>query len=288
MRHHLPYDDTFKAAIVNRVLMGETPTVISRKEDINEKTIRKWVKDSPSAIVASPVITSHSGKVVMVIPDMHHPFCHPHALPFLKAAKAKYQPDQFVCLGDEVDFHALSRYDHDPNGLSPGGELKAAIEELIPFYLEFPKMLVCESNHTVRGHKKAFASGIPSAFLAHISTVLNAPDGWKWANHWNIDGVRYFHGDAGRSGQYAHIQYLKAFKQSLVIGHVHSFAGVAWEGDKFAVNSGCLISEDKYAFAYARNMAIRPSLGCSIVVNGKSAQFIPMLTDENGNWTGEI
>lgn len=224
----------------------------------------------------------------MALPDQHHPFCHLDALSFCVAVKQKYQPTEFVCLGDEVDFHAFSRYPKDPNGLSPGNELSAAIEGLIPFYKEFPVMKVCESNHTTRAHKLAFQSGLPSAFMNHIATVLNAPDGWKWANYWEIDGVRYFHGDAGRSGQYAHLHYLKAFKQSVVIGHIHSYAAVSWEGKYFAVNSGCLIDESAYAFAYGKNLPNKPNLGCSIIFEGRNAVFIPMLTDSHNRWIGRL
>lgn len=235
-----------------------------------------------------PLQTVSTHSTVLVIPDMHHPFAHPDALAFLKAVKAKYNPSTFVCLGDEIDAHALSRYPKDPNGLSAGSELTAAIDALIPFYIEFPNMLVCESNHTVRGHKLAFQAGLPQAFLKHISTILNAPDGWVWAAKHIVDDVVYIHGDAGRSGQYAHIHYMKAFKQSVVIGHIHSYAGVNMEGELFGMNAGCLIDDTKYCFAYAKNMPIRVNLGCGIVFGGMAAQFIPMITDANNRWTGML
>lgn len=287
------YTPEVRNAAIKRVIAGETKTSVHQDTKIAYCTISKWVREyklnsTDSARIIPPHIKNPQYNTVLVIPDMHHPFAHPHALVFLKAVRDKYNPTDFLCLGDEVDFHALSRWPHDPNGLSAGHELKESIEALIPFYLEFPNMKVCESNHTVRGQKAAFGAGIPSAFMNHIATVLNAPDGWKWANHWEIDGVRYIHGDSGKSGQNAHIQYLKVFKQSVVIGHIHSYAGVSWEGNHFAVNSGCLIDSTKYAFAYAKNMPIPPSLGCTLVFGGKRATFIPMLLDSNGNWTGEL
>jgi len=225
--------------------------------------------------------------VVMAIPDLHCPFHHEDALEFLKAVRDKYQPQTVVCLGDEIDAHALSRYPKDPNGMSAGQEISAAREALYPFYREFPNVLVCESNHTVRGHKLAFEAGIPQAFLSHISTILNAPEGWKWANKHLVDGVLYIHGDAGRSGQYAHIHYVKAFKKSVVIGHIHSYAGVNYEGHLFGMNAGCLIDTSKYCFAYAKNMPIEVNLGCGVVMGGQTAQFIPMRL-KDGRWTGEL
>jgi hypothetical protein len=299
MKYIEPYPEEYKRKFVEDYLAGKVTILgFSRQEGAPmAKTLRRWVKqanapnekgDAGHAPLSKQSVVNIHGETVLAIPDMHHPFCHPDALAFLQLVRRTYQPTKIVCLGDEVDFHALSKYPKDPNGLSPGGELSRAIEALIPFYREFPEVLVCESNHTVRGHKLAFQAGIPQAFLAHISAVLNAPDGWKWASSWEIDGVRYFHGDAGRSGQYAHLAYLKAFKQPVVIGHIHSYGGVNFEGNHFAVNSGCLIDEAAYCFAYAKNMPIRPSLGCTIVSGGKSAHFIPMLLDSNQRWIGRL
>lgn len=219
---------------------------------------------------------------------MHHPFAHPDALEFLKAVKKRFKPNVYVCLGDELDFQSLSRFPKNPDMPSAGMELSAGIEGLIPFYREFPQMKVCISNHTIRGHRTAFGAGLPEAFMKHISTILNAPDGWEWADEWIIDDVMYFHGDRGKSGQQAHIAYLKGFKRSIVIGHLHAFSAVSWEGKHFAVNSGCLIDPQSPAFNYARGRAPGVSLGCTLVFHGTAAYFLPLHTDRFGRWTGSL
>lgn len=226
--------------------------------------------------------------VVLVIPDLHCPFEHPDAIDFLRAVKRRFLPSMFVCLGDEIDAHAFSRYPMDPDGLSAGQELQAAVDHLLPFYLEFPEMLVCESNHTVRPWKKAFDAGLPKAFMPTVAKILRAPDEWVWSDRHEIDGVLYIHGDNGKSGQYAHINYAKQRKGSVVIGHMHSYAGVNYEGDYFAMNTGCLIDPVAYCFKYAKNMLNGVNLGCGLVFNGKSAHFIPMHLDESGRWTGKL
>lgn len=226
-------------------------------------------------------------EVVLAIPDLHCPFEHPDALEFLKTVRDKFKPTKIVCLGDEADFAGFSRFPKDPDGLGPGLELQKAIEHLIPFYLAFPKAMVCFSNHTVRPLKMMFMAGLPEAMYPTYSTLLNAPDGWSWADHWMIDGVRYFHGE-GRSGQYAHINFLRGYKTSVVHGHVHSWGSVSHDGVLFAVNSGCLIDETAYCFKYARTMVTRPSLGCSIINKGRGAQFIPMILDDKRRWIGEL
>lgn len=227
-------------------------------------------------------------QTVLAIPDMHHPFTHPDALPFLLEVRRTKRTTLALCLGDEIDAHAFSNYPMDPDGLSAGQELRAAIDSLQPFYREFPEMLVCESNHTVRPWKRAFEAGLPASFLPTYSAILQAPDGWRWAARHIVDGVLYIHGDNGRSGQYAALHYMKQAKQPVVIGHIHSYAGVNYEGEHFGVNAGCLIDETAYCFKYARNMLVKVNLGCAVVYEGKYAEFVPMRCDAHGRWMGRL
>jgi hypothetical protein len=74
----------------------------------------------------------------------------------------------------------------------------------------------------------------------------------------------------------------------VVIGHIHAYASVFYEGKHFAMNAGCLIDKEAYAFKYARGALLDVSLGCGIVVNGTHAHFIPMHLDENNRWTGSL
>lgn len=298
------YDEAYKAEVVGRVRGGETPEAISRGADApRAATIREWVvRDGhrsdraavirkhvrPQPEIQSPQITPHAGKRVLVIPDMHHPFCHPDALDFLTAVRDAYRTDAVVCLGDELDAHAFSRYPMDPDGMTAGKELKEGVEHLRPFYLAFPDVLVCESNHTVRPWKKAFDAGLPAAFLPAVSKILDAPDGWVWKRSHSVDGVLYTHGDNGKSGQYAAANYMKQAKQSVVIGHVHAYGSVFWEGPHFGMNAGCLIDRDAYCFKYAKGALLDVSIGCGVVIEGRAAYFVPMDMDDHRRWTGKL
>lgn len=306
---------------VEAVKRGASYSAVAKHIGADKEHVAKWCKDPEKWCVdknaeaiaqafrkeegvapksAAPSFVNHTefsdnsssqgmlDSIVMAIPDLHCPFEHPDALAFLKAVRAQYKPTTFVCLGDEIDAHAFSRFPKDPDGLTGGQEMQRAREHLLPFYLEFPNMLVCESNHTVRPWKIAFEHGLPASFLPTYAAFMNAPDGWVWQSRHEVDGVLYIHGDAGKSGQYAHVHYVKAFKKSVVIGHIHSYAGVAYEGNLFGANSGCLIDATAYCFKYAKNMPISVNLGCTLVFNGKHAQFIPMHLDEHGRWTGKL
>jgi hypothetical protein len=126
---------------------------------------------------------------VLAVPDLHHPFCHKHALEFVLDVKARFKCDTVVQLGDELDMAALSRYDSDPDGMSAGDELKAAKVSLKPWFKAIPKLKLVESNHTIRPFKKAFSAGIPKAYLKSYSEFLDAPSGWSWEPRLFIDGV---------------------------------------------------------------------------------------------------
>lgn len=230
-------------------------------------------------------------EVVMAIGDLHYPFAHTDHLDFLKAVKKLYKPTQIVCMGDELDVAAISNYDPNPDGYSPGQEIEAALKEMDKLYAVFPQVKVCTSNHTARPYKRASKVGIPSMFLKSYAEWLQAPKGWSWHDNIEIDGVLYNHGE-GYSGRNAAIDFAKENRQSGVIGHIHSFAGIQFTANQktliWGMNVGCLIDVDQYAFLYAKHSKAKPVLGVGIVDRGVPI-FIPMVLDaKNGRWTGKL
>lgn len=225
-------------------------------------------------------------EVVLAIGDLHAPFEHPDALEFLRWVKKKYQPTRVVCMGDEIDAHALSDYDHDPDGDGPGKELERAIAHLGAFYDEFPKVLVCTSNHTARPFRKAYKHGLPKALFRSYREFLEAPKGWFWEDKFEIDGVVYQHGDPF-TGKDAAIKAAQGNMQSTVIGHVHSFAGIQYNANHkhlyYGFNVGCLIDSKTYAFSYGKNLPNKPIIGAGVINKGVPV-FIPMLMDARGRW----
>ena len=229
-------------------------------------------------------------EVVLVIPDLQIPYEHPDALDFVLAVGGAVDFTRVVCVGDEVDQMALSRFDPDPDGDSAGTELTNTVARLRDWYDLFPHVEVCESNHTNRVYKKAFAAGIPGRYIRSIGEWLEAPDTWSWAQHIDIDGVRYEHGDA-QGGMYAARNLAIRNRQSTVIGHHHSHGGVFYVSNDdemiFGMNVGCLIDRNSVAFKYGRHAAFKPTLGCGVVINGVP-YFVPMLLNKNERWTGEV
>lgn len=229
---------------------------------------------------------------VLVIPDLHLPFEHPDAIDFVSAVAEKYKTNCVVNLGDEVDFHAMSaKYIADPSGMSPYDELVAAKEKLKKIYKLFPAVKVCTSNHTSRPFRKAKAYGIPSVFIRSYHDFFEAPDTWEWEEFHDIDGIRYEHGE-GVSGQYAHVKLATINRQSVVHGHVHSWASISYLNNItnrqiFGMNSGCLIDLKQYAFEYAKNILHKPVLACSAVIEG--APYLEIMDIKvNGRWAGKL
>lgn len=227
---------------------------------------------------------------VLAIPDLHIPFNHKDALDFLVALAKKQRPDRIVCLGDEVDQHSISDHDHDPDGMSPGDELRAALAGIAPFYQAFPTVSVCVSNHGARPYRRAFKSGIPRAYLRDYHEFMQAPSGWKWADRWDVDGVAYQHGE-GVSGALGALKMAEANACPTVIGHIHAHAGVAFSATSGALtwglNCGWLGYRKAYAMAYGKHILKRGILGAGII-NRAVPTFVPMLLDRHGRWTGRL
>lgn len=230
---------------------------------------------------------------VLVIPDLQIPYEHKDALRFVQTVHDEIVPDatRIVCIGDEVDQHALSRFDPDPDADGAGPELLLAVRRLRRWYDAFPEVDVCMSNHTRRVYKKAFHAGIPEAYLRPVNEWIEAPEGWIWhEREVVVGGVRYEHGDA-QGGMYAARTLAVRNRQSTVIGHHHSHGGINYIANDdeliFGMNAGCLIDIRSPAFKYAKLAAFKPTLGCGVVINGVP-YWIPMLTRKNGRWTGEL
>lgn len=213
----------------------------------------------------------------LVIPDFHAPFNHKGAVEFLLQLKEEYEPDEVVCIGDEIDQHNWGR--HGRHADLPGGneEIAKAIEQLQPLFEEFPDVKVCRSNHGDRAFKAAGRQNMPSRLVRTVKEVLDAPDGWVWAPEWIVDDVLYCHGE-GVSGPNGASTMATRNLCSTVIGHLHAFGGVQWlAGPRksiFAANTGCLIDPKSPAFEYYKGPK-RPVLGAMVVLD-RVPHFIPL------------
>lgn len=216
---------------------------------------------------------------------------HPDSWAFLRAIKAKYNPDRVICLGDEIDGHALSFHESDPDLDSAGPELERAIQFLKPIYKLFPKVDVLESNHGSLVYRKAKTAGIPRRALKTYRDTLSAPRGWVWSFDLRI---------RMSNGQWLYAHHGKTNKQGAlsqregvcsVQGHFHSkFHCTFWRNSQglfFDIHAGCLIDHDSLAFAYGKSTMEKGIVGCFMILNGQPLP-IPMMQNQRGRWTGEL
>jgi predicted MPP superfamily phosphohydrolase len=218
--------------------------------------------------------------LVLNVSDLHAPYQHKDAWDFLRDINKQCKPDIAVLGGDEMELAGMSFHEHNPNMPGSSDEFELGKSELKKgLYKIFPKMHCLTSNHTSRGFRRAFKFGIPSQFLRDYKDLLEAPKEYQWRDHWEFDGVLYLHGETF-SGKNGAIKAAMEHRQSVVLNHIHLWGGVQYvrskQGQIFGANSGCLIDCDAMAFRYAKHYATKPTLGVTLVEDGKEAHFITM------------
>ncbi len=224
---------------------------------------------------------------VGIIADTHEPFCHPQYREFCYKTFNKYKVNKIIHIGDEVDNYALSYHEKDPDADSGIIEAEKAQKNMNGWYRTFPNVDVIVGNHSALPYRQATTAGIPKRFMKAYEEVWNAPKGWKWMMDKEVDHVLYTHG-TGLSGQNGAINKAVRSRQSVVIGHIHSFGGVSYHASDndliFGLNVGCGINTRAYAFEYGKNFTNKPTLGCGIVLEGFQAFFIPMYLGKKYEW----
>lgn len=228
---------------------------------------------------------------VLLISDLHIPYHHPDSLNFLQYLKDKYNPTRVICLGDEVDHHALSFHDHDPDLPSAGDELKRALPIIAKLKEMFPVMDILESNHGSLAYRKSYAHGIPKQYLKTYNQVLGVDNNWKWWFDMTITLPN------GNKCYLHHGKNVNITKTSQIMGmcsvggHYHESFKVEYWGNPnglyWGLQAGCLIDDDALAFNYNNCNLKRPIIGTGLIIDSLPV-LEPMVLDENGRWvTGE-
>lgn len=217
-----------------------------------------------------------------IIGDTHLPFVHPMYLRFCEDTFEQYNVTKIHHIGDVVDGHAISFWEHDPDGHSAGREAELAYESLEAWKESFPVATVTIGNHDERHFRVARKAGLPTRYLKDYKGIWDTPR-WKWDFVHMIDGVYCTHG-TNVSGKDAAFNLASQKRTSVAIGHTHTHGGVKWHSNYhdtiFGLNVGCGIDIRSYVFAYGRDLPIRPMLGCGIIIDGWQPIFVPMRCGE--------
>jgi len=220
---------------------------------------------------------------VLIAGDLHFPFHRKGYLEFLKKVYKEYNCDYVVQIGDFLDQYCFTRYVRNPDALGAKQEFEVAREEAQKFFKAFPEGYITLGNHDARLAKRMAEVGIPEWVLKAYAEMIGMPDEWGLGGEVYIDDVRYFHGE-GLSGNTE--LAVRKVGHSVVYGHTHkgSLSFKAMKKDLlFAMNVGCLIDQNTYAFEYAKHALEKSFIGCGVVIDGKQPILIPMNLDVQGS-----
>lgn len=229
----------------------------------------------------------HDNSRILLISDLHIPYHHQDAIAFLLHLKEKYKPTRVICLGDEVDGHALSFHDSDPDLPSAGDEIRQALPVIAELFKIFPKMDILESNHGSLVWRKAKVFGIPKHYIKSYNEVLGVDSGWKWSFDLTVDlpnGQKcYMH--HGKTSNI--IQLSQQMGMNATQGHYHETFKIDYWGNStglyWGMQCGCLIDDDKLAFNYNNVNIKRPIIGTGLIIDSMPV-LEPMRLNKDGRW----
>ena len=211
---------------------------------------------------------------ILVIGDLHEPFCLDGYLDFCKKVYAENNCNKVVFIGDIIDNHYSSYHESSADGFGGKYELDQAIKKLRKWYKAFPNADVTLGNHDRIIIRKAQTSNIPSKWIKDFNEVLEVPK-WNFVTDVYYDGVRYVHGDkSGKPRMSA-----KRDMVSTVSGHYHTDMYVEWFFGKtraiFGMAVGCGIDSKSYAMGYMQG-GKKEAIGVGVVLGGHTAYNVKM------------
>lgn len=228
---------------------------------------------------------------ILFISDLHIPYHHPDAFAFLKEIKRVYKPTRIICSGDEVDNHATSMHDSDPDLHSAGDELRSAKKHISELHKMFPKMDILESNHGSLYFRRAKKYGLPVGAIKSYNELWEVGSGWKWHEDMTITlpNRQQLYMCHGKNKNCMILS--KNMGMSAMQGHYHGQFSIQYWGNpnqlNWAATAGCLIDPHSLAFAYGKLHLERPVIGCIIVVDSHPI-LLPMILNKNGRWVGHL
>ena len=243
-------------ARIRREIISETTTV--KKPDYN-----KYIKLDVPYVAIKP--NTYNKDNILVIGDLHEPFCLKGYLEHCKAMQKKHNCGTVIFIGDIIDNHYTSYHETDPDGYGAGEELNRAIDKIGRWYGAFPDATVLIGNHDRLIYRKAYSSGVSRRWIRDLNEVLHTPN-WNFVEEIVINDVCYNHGEGGTAKT-----RMKNEMQSQVQGHLHSQFYIEYSVSPvamlFSVQVGCGIDRKAYAMAYGKNYK-KPVIGCAVVING--------------------
>lgn len=294
-------ESNWKLEAIKLAKTGKSWRKISTEIGVSKSTVSDYLRKEFSQVVldsrkASDIYSvrkgdnvEHDNSRILLISDLHIPYHHQDAVEFLVHLKEKYNPTRVICLGDEVDGHALSFHDNDPDLPSAGDEIRQALPVIAELFKIFPQMDILESNHGSLVWRKAKVFGIPKHYIKSYNEVLGVDSGWKWSFDLTVDlpnGQKcYMH--HGKTSNI--IQLSQQMGMCASQGHYHETFKIDYWGNStglyWGMQCGCLIDDNKLAFNYNNVNIKRPIIGTGLIIDSMPV-LEPMRLNSEGRWVG--
>ena len=201
---------------------------------------------------------------VLVIGDLHEPFCLDEYLDWCLEQYETYNCNEVVFIGDVIDNHYSSYHETSADGMGGADELDLAIKKIARWYDVFTKATVIIGNHDRLIMRKAQTSAIPSKWIKSYKEVLEVPN-WDFVERYEKNGIQFLHGEGGTARSKC-----RADMMNTVQGHLHTQAYTEhYVGKRFRIYGtqvGCGINHESYAMAYAK-YGKKPAIGCAVILN---------------------
>ena len=237
-----------------------------RRETIGKKAVRHLKQKR-----VSPYLDGNPNNV-LVIGDIHEPFCLDGYLEFCRKQQEKFDCGTIVFIGDVIDSHFSSFFPSNPDGFGAGEELERAVNKLHDWHNTFPNAVVTIGNHDRIAARKLYSSGVSARWIKPIEEVIGCPS-WRFVEEYEYLNVLYIHGEGGTAKKKASDEGI-----SCVQGHAHTEAYIdlaaGRNNQRFAMQVGTGIDFNAYAFGYAQR-GKKPLLSCGVVLEGKFPILIP-------------
>lgn len=234
-----------------------------------KRNIRTWINKAEQEMLQKKR-GKDKDRRILIIGDLHEPFCLDGYLEFCKETYKRYDCNQVVFIGDIIDNHYSSYHESDADGMGGGQELDLAIERIAKWYEAFPKADVIIGNHDRIIMRKAQSSQVPRKWIKEYKDVLDTPK-WNFVESVTYDDVLYIHGEGGTARS-----RMRKDLNSVVQGHLHTqFYCDYLVGKNFSIfgmQVGCGIDNKSYAMAYAKNYG-KPAIGCGVVLENGTQPF---------------
>lgn len=251
-------------AKIRREIINESKQIIQREKPYVHVTTGYATKEDHKRY-HQPSHPSFDPNNILVIGDLHEPFCLDGYLEHCKAVQKKHNCGTVIFIGDVIDNHYASYHETDPDGYGAGEELDRAIDKIAHWYDAFPNATVLIGNHDRLIYRKAYTSGLSKRWIRGLNEVLNAP-GWNFVEDIVINNISFNHGEGGTAKN-----RMKHEMQSQVQGHLHSQFYIEYNVSPiamlFGMQVGCGIDRKAYAMAYGKNYK-KPIIGCGAIIDG--------------------